>query len=302
MCALRDAYIGDGRSSLQKRCLAAATQPPALFVGYRIDCALQFGLPRAGVSTPPPLVSPLGFSPSSGGGIELPRHSSGDGLRVEPARIFITFAAAGSRRTVAAPTYAASCARGPPPRACAARGAPAPSRRPRSLRSRPAGVVGATGERCSLRSRLFFRLPRWGAAAAAGCAERAPASASSGVRPKPRPPADASAASAPVGVLACATRPASPLWSRPRRRRRPPSRTRRSNKNVLGLPKKPLTLRDSRSRPPRNPFFLGTLPATFSFEIEITLAAVGGAAPVNPRPRSARGGTVFFMVFVGLRL
>lgn len=92
-----------------------------------------------------------------------------------------------------------------------------------------------------------------------------------------------------------------PLWSRPRRRRRPPSRTRRSNKNVLGLPKKPLTLRDSRSRPPRNPFFLGTLPATFSFEIEITLAAVGGAAPVNPRPRSARGGTVFFMVFVGLR-
>lgn len=93
MCALRDAYIGDGRSPLQKRCLAAATQPPALFIGYRIDCALQFGLPRAGVSTPPPLVSPLGFSPSSGGGIELPRHSSGDGLRVEPALILITFAA-----------------------------------------------------------------------------------------------------------------------------------------------------------------------------------------------------------------
>ena len=34
------------------------------------------------------------------------------------------------------------------------------------------------------------------------------------------------------------------------------------NKN-LGLPKKPLTLRDSRSRPPRNPFFLGTLHYVF---------------------------------------
>ena len=65
-----------------------------MFVGYRIDRALQFGLPRAGVSTPPPLVSPFGFSPSSGGGIELPRHSSGDGWRVELRRFFITFAAA----------------------------------------------------------------------------------------------------------------------------------------------------------------------------------------------------------------
>lgn len=27
-------------------------------------------------------------------------------------------------------------------------------------------------------------------------------------------------------------------------------------------------------------------------------AAVGGSAPVNPRPRCARGGTVFFMVFL----
>lgn len=260
----------------RQHCLSAT----ALIVRLLAAC-VRFG---GGWACPPPM-------PPCPSIRSAPRHGG----------ILITFAAAGSRRTVAAPTYAASCARGPPPRACAARGAPAPSRRPRSLRSRPAGVVGATGERCSLRSRLFFRLPRWGAAAAAGCAERAPASASSGVRPKPRPPADASAASAPVGVLACATRPASPLWSRPRRRRRPPSRTRRSNKNVLGLPKKPFTLRDSRSRPPRNPFFLGTLPATFSFEIEITLAAVGGAAPVNPRPRSARGGTVFFMVFVGLR-
>ena len=236
MCALRVAYIGDGRSPLQKRCLAAATQPPALFIGYRIDCALQFGLPRAGVSTPPPLVSPLGFSPSSGGGIELPRHSSGDGLRVEPARIFITFAAVCIAPYRRGADLRGVLRAGPPPRACAARGAPAPSRRPRSLRSRPARVGGATGERCSLRSRLFFRLPRWGAAAAAGCAERAPASALSGVRPKPRPPANASAASAPVGVLACATRPASPLWSRPRRSRRPSSLSHCSLSNVLGLP------------------------------------------------------------------
>lgn len=250
MCALRDAYKGDGRSPLQSgvRPLLRSRLPYLSATAYRcpVRCApWLFG--RAVATAPRPSLSGL--------------------CLFRAAARLITFAADGSRRTVAAPTYAASCARGPPPRACSARGAPAPSRRPRSLRSRPAGVVGATGERCSLRSRLFFRLPRWGAAAAAGCAERAPASALSGVRPKPRPPANASAASAPVGVLACATRPASPLWSRPRRRRRPPSRTRRSNKNVLGLPKKPFTLRASRSRPPRNPFFLGTLPATFSFEI-----------------------------------
>lgn len=34
--------------------------------------------------------------------------------------------------------------------------------------------------------------------------------------------------------------------------------------NVLGLPRKPFTLRDSRARPPRNPLFVGTLPATFN--------------------------------------
>ena len=128
------------------------------------------------------------------------------------------------------------------------------------------------GERLSLRSH-FFSATALGVAAAAGCAERAPASASSGVRPKPRPPAAASAASAPLVRLACATRPASVRWARPRRRFSPPSRAHCSLSNVLGLPKKPLTLRDSRSRPPRNPFFLGTLPATFDIEIEVTLAA-----------------------------
>lgn len=34
--------------------------------------------------------------------------------------------------------------------------------------------------------------------------------------------------------------------------------------NVLSLPKKPFTLRASRSRPPRNPFFLETFSATFN--------------------------------------
>ena len=67
----------------------------------------------------------------------------------------------------------------------------------------------------------FFSATALGVAAAAGCAERAPASASSGVRPKPRPPAAASAASAPLVRLACATRPASVRWARPRRRRHP---------------------------------------------------------------------------------
>ena len=145
MCALQVAYIGDGRSPLQKRCLAAATQPPALFIGYRIDCALHFGLPRAGVSTPPPLVRPLGFSPSSGGGIELPRHSSGDGLRVEPALNLITFAAV----CIAPDGRAAELSRqprGPPSPRIPGGGAPAPLFRP---------PPRYAGERLSLRSHFF---------------------------------------------------------------------------------------------------------------------------------------------------
>ena len=85
----------------------------------------------------------------------------------------ITLAAAGSRRSVAAPTYAASCARGPPPRACAARGAPAPSRRPRSLRSRPARVGGASlrfGRAVLATLAGFFSATALGVAAAAGVA------------------------------------------------------------------------------------------------------------------------------------
>ena len=46
--------------------------------------------------------------------------------------------------------------------------------------------------------------------------------------------------------------------------RRQPNYSDEINKN-LGLPKKPLSLRDSRSRPPRNPFFLGTLHCDFVY-------------------------------------
>lgn len=62
---------------------------------------------------------------------------------------------AGSRPTVAAPSYAAACARGPPPRACGRWGAPAPPAPPRSRWSRPATVAGASGERCPA-TRGFF--------------------------------------------------------------------------------------------------------------------------------------------------
>ena len=64
------------------------------------------------------------------------------------------------------------------------------------------------------------------------------------------------------------------------------------NKN-LGLPKKPLSLRDSRSRPPRNPFFLGTLHYVF-VDVD-TLSSIGnfswGLCPHTPG--------VFFMFCVG---
>lgn len=154
MCALRS-HIQGLAALRSKSGVWPRYAPPALFVGYRIDRALQFGLPRAGVSTPPPLVSPLRFSPSSGGGIELPRHSSGDGLRVEPARIFITFAAVYFAPFSMPPLRGAVGGRaaelsrqprGPPPRVFRPAGAPAPLFRP---------PPRYAGERLSLRSHFF---------------------------------------------------------------------------------------------------------------------------------------------------
>ena len=204
MCALRDAYIGDGRSSLQKRCLAAATQPPALFIGYRIDCALQFGLPRAGVSAPPPLVSPLGFSPSSGGGTEPPRHSSGDGLRVELRRFFITFAAV-CFAPVGRAAELSRQPRGPPPRVFRAAGTPAPLFRP---------PPRYAGERLSLRSH-FFSATALGGGGGGWVRLTRPRVRVGGVRPAPfgraAPPRRRVRCVRSRRVLACATRPAAPF-------------------------------------------------------------------------------------------
>ena len=126
--------------------------------GFRLprhsSARLGFRLPRAGVSNSPATRQAMAGALNCGGFSLLLRRR-------------------GSRRTVAAPTYAASCARGPPPRACAARGAPAPSRRPRSLRSRPAGVVGASlrfGRAVLATLAGFFSATALGVAAAAGCA------------------------------------------------------------------------------------------------------------------------------------
>ena len=237
-----------------KRCQAAATQPPALFVGYRLP------LPRQVRSLALRSCRRCRSSTIVIGFLSVPR-----------CRAFHYFCGG---------VHRARWARGgtEPPAA----GTPAP-RIPGGGDPRPAfSPSPPLRGRAVVATLPFFFGYRVGGRRRRLGALDAP--------PRPLPSG--------AGVRYATRRP---LWSRPRRRRRPPSRTRRSNKNVLGLPKKPFTLRDSRSRPPRNPFFLGTLPATFSFEIEITLAAVGGAAPVNPRPRSARGGTVFFMVFVGLR-
>lgn len=54
--------------------------------------------------------------------------------------------------------------------------------------------------------------------------------------------------------------------------RRQPNYPSDMNKN-LGLPKKPLSLWDSRSRPPRNPFFLGTLHYVFD-HVELVAGVV----------------------------
>ena len=61
---------------------------------------------------------------------------------------------------------------------------------------------------------------------------------------------------------------------------------------ILGLPKKPLTLRDSRSRPPRNPFFLGTLHCDFG-----THDYLRGSCPRPPRGDSAPTPSVCFSWF-----
>ena len=103
-----------------------------------------------------------GIAPSSAGGLPEPPPACGcAGYRFHLRGLFITPPRACSRPSVAAPAYAASSGALPRRAPSKGSGGPAsPPRLPRSLRSRPRGVAGATGERCpSLRSGLFCRLP-----------------------------------------------------------------------------------------------------------------------------------------------
>lgn len=282
MCALRDAYSGAGRSPLQSG-VWPRYAPPGLFVGYRLERARKFGLPRAGVSTPPPLVSPLGFSPSSGGGIELPRHSSGDGLRVEPARIFITFAAVyfascsmpPLRGAVAVRVAELSGQRGVPrPAHSGGRGPPSPLFPPPPLLRRESGARYARG---------FFFGYRVGGGGGGWVRLTRPRVRVGGVRPAPygraAPPRrrvrcvrSRRGAAAPYGTRR-------PRFGRVRAAAAAPIAYASLDNECLGSPKKTATLGDSRSRPPRNPVFLGTLPATFIIEMKLLLLSSGALPP-----------------------
>lgn len=92
-----------------------------------------------------------GIAPSSAGGFPEPPPACGcAGYRFHFRGLFITPPRAGSRPSGSAPTYAASCGRGPNSPPLSSSGGPvAPPPHPRSLRSRPRGVAGATGERLS---------------------------------------------------------------------------------------------------------------------------------------------------------
>lgn len=247
-----------------------------MFFGYRVEHARKFGLPRAGVSTPPPLVSPVGLSPSSGGGIELPRHSSGDGYRVELRRFFITFSACSvAPFSMPPPTSGAVGGRGGDLRAVRRAGTPAPpavrSGGPRPFSRPPLPTVAPRqgrrgyGRAVSAYGGRFCRLPRQGAAPAAGGRltrpprprrRGAPCSLRSRCAPSPpRPPRRSRRG---LGVRYATRQP--PLVA-PRRRFRPLPRARCPFVDFGGLPKKPLSLRHPRSRPPRGSFFLGTLPS-----------------------------------------
>ena len=165
-----------------------------------------------------------------------------------------------------------------------AAGAPAP-RIPAGGGPRPAfsaSPPATRGERCSLRSRVFCRLPRWGRRRGLGALDAPP-------RPRRR--------GAPCSLRSrCAPSPPRPLRPLPsgcwRALRDPPPPFGRVRApaaapiacaspamKCLGSPKKTVTLRDSRSRPPRNPFFLGTLPATFHIGMKLLLLSSGALPP-----------------------
>ena len=166
-------------------------------------------------------------------------------LTVAPP-FFNTLAAAGSRPTVAAPTVAVSCGRGPNTPPLFPSGGPvAPPPLPRSLLSRPATVVGASGDRCpALRgSFVGYRLASFaGAFRVRSCVRRAGRVLRSG-RAALRGPFGAPRSTLPeLSPHSCPPSAASSLCSSA-----PPLLSARrahcSTLDVLGLPPKPFRLR-----------------------------------------------------------
>ena len=178
-----------------------------------------------------------------------------------------------SRPAGAAPTYAASFERGPPPRSRWPRGVPRPllgSPAPygRALRGnsglRESGVLPSVGR--------FYRLTRRGRPCGLGatpprsegwrrsslwsrrscCLALFARLATRPTLPTLRAPFSPQPAASSLRSSA----PASP----------PPTLPHRSPSNVRGFPTKPLTLRHPRSRPPRGSFSLGALLLTFNVE------------------------------------
>ena len=96
------------------------------------------------------------MSPSSGGGFELPRHSSGDGWRLVLRRGHYSAAALTPRLTARGGSRASRA--GPPPRMLPSGGAPAPSLVPPLPSVAPLLRRGYGESGCGLRPPIFFRL------------------------------------------------------------------------------------------------------------------------------------------------
>lgn len=203
-----------------------------------------------------------------------------------PPRFLLLYVLPVSRPVGAAPTYAASFERGPPPRSRWPRGDPRPllgspapyGRAPRQRGGlRESGVLPSVGR--------FYRLTRSGSACGLGAtpprsegwrraslwSRRACCGASFG-RPTSRTTLPALCTPFSPQPAASSLRSSAPASA-------PTALTRCSSSNVRGLPSKPLTLRHPRSRPPRGSFSTGTLLLTFNVECS--------ALPQSDLPRGA---------------
>lgn len=108
------------------------------------------------------------MSPSSGGGFELPRHSSGDGWRFVLRRGHYSAAALTPRLTARGGSRASRA--GPPPRLLPSGGAPAPSLVPPLPTVAPLLTSGLRGERLRATPAHFFSAtPMSFHAGCAGC-------------------------------------------------------------------------------------------------------------------------------------